>query len=72
MKHIFFLVLLAGILHSGLSAQNKGHLSGSLESNSIYYVKDSKLDVGNSVNPDDLFFYLLLFSFGVRLVGRRQ
>ena len=44
MKHIFFLVLLAGILHSGLSAQNKGHLSGSLESNSIYYVKDSKLD----------------------------
>lgn len=78
MKHIFFLVLLAGILHSGLSAQNKGHLSGSLESNSIYYVKDSKLDVGNSVNPDDHFGsnnYLKLdytygkFSAGLQLEG---
>lgn len=38
-----------------LNAQesNKGQLTGSLESNSIYYVEDTGLDAGSSVNPDD-------------------
>lgn len=60
---------------SSLYAQDKGVLTGSLESNNIYYVDDSKL--GNSAaNPDDHFgsnSYLKLdymkgkFSAGIQL-----
>ncbi|MCI5743950.1 MAG: DUF6029 family protein [Bacteroides sp.] len=62
---------------SSLYAQDKGVLTGSLESNNIYYVDDSKL--GNSAaNPDDHFgsnSYLKLdymkgkFSAGIQLEG---
>lgn len=40
-----------------LSAQNNvnGTLTGSLESNNIYYVKDSKLNGSKATNPDDHF-----------------
>lgn len=57
---------------------NKGTLMGSLESNSIYYVKDNGLDPSSSVNPDDHFGsnnYLKLdymkgrFSAGIQLEG---
>ena len=77
MKQLFF-ALLATLAVTDLAAQqNKGHLSGSLESNSIYYVKDSKLGE-NSANPDDHFGsnnYLKLdytygkFSAGIQLEG---
>lgn len=59
-------------------SQEKGHLTGSLESNSIYYVKDNGLDANNSVSPDDRFGsnnYLKLdytlgkFSAGIQLEG---
>lgn len=78
MKHILFLLLLAGTAMPNLCAQDKGHLTGGLESNSIYYVKDSKLGDESSVYPDDHFGsnnYLKLdytrgkFSAGVQLEG---
>lgn len=63
---------------TSLYAQNdKGTLTGSLESNNIYYVKDSKLG-SDAANPDDHFgsnSYLKLdymrgkFSAGVQLEG---
>lgn len=73
MKRIFPIALAAVCLSAPALAQNKGHLSGSLESNSIYYVKDSETD---AVYPDDHFGsnnYLKLdytlgkFSAGVQL-----
>lgn len=78
MKQIFILLLLAGMTVPPLAAQEKGRLTGGLESNSIYYVKDSKLGDASSVNPDDHFGsnnYLKLdytkgkFSAGVQLEG---
>ena len=78
MKHILFLLLLAGTAMPNLCAQDKGHLTGGLESNSIYYVKDSKLGDESSVYPDDHFGsnnYLKLdyirgkFTAGVQLEG---
>lgn len=51
MKHILFLLLLTGVCMPEASAQDKGRLTGGLESNSIYYVKDSKLKDGSSVYP---------------------
>ena len=77
-KHLLFLLLSACAATPELSAQSKGHLSGSLESNSIYYVKDNKLGSENSVYPEDHFGsnnYLKLdytqgkFSAGVQLEG---
>lgn len=59
-------------------ATDKGTLRGSLETNNIYYVKDSKLDASSAANPDDHFgsnSYLKLdytkgrFSAGVQLEG---
>lgn len=64
-----------------LCAQNttdKGTLMGSLETNNIYYVTDSKLDPSAAANPDDHFgsnSYLKLdytrgrFAAGVQLEG---
>lgn len=78
MKQLLLLALLAGAFTPELSAQNKGRLTGGLESNSIYYVKDSELNSENSVYPDDHFGsnnYLKLdytqgkFSAGVQLEG---
>ena len=66
-----------GAISSLYAQTDKGTLMGSLESNNIYYVKDSKLGTG-SVNPDDHFgsnSYLKLdymrgkFSAGVQLEG---
>ena len=57
---------------------SRGSLSGSLESNSIYYMHDAGLDPSSSVNPDDRFGtnnYLKLdytngrFSAGLQLEG---
>ena len=36
MKHILFLLLLTGVCMPEASAQDKGRLTGGLESNSIY------------------------------------
>lgn len=78
MKHILFLLLLTGVCMPEASAQDKGRLTGGLESNSIYYVKDSKLKDGSSVYPDDHFGsnnYLKLdytkgkFAAGIQLEG---
>lgn len=75
---LIFGLLLSGMVSPVILAQEKGHLSGSLESNSIFYVEDSKLKAGNSVYPDDHFGsnnYLKLdythgkFSAGVQLEG---
>ena len=78
MKQGLFLLLLVGICMPEAAAQSKGHLTGGLESNSIYYVKDSKLKDAGSVYPDDHFGsnnYLKLdytqgkFSAGIQLEG---
>ena len=78
MKQVLFLLLLVGICMPEAAAQSKGHLTGGLESNSIYYVKDSKLKDAGSVYPDDHFGsnnYLKLdytqgkFSAGIQLEG---
>ncbi len=76
-KYILFSLLLAGTVVPA-AAQQKGHLSGSIETNNIYYVDDSGLDGTDAVNPDDKFgsnSYLKLdytqgkFSAGVQLEG---
>ena len=76
MKRLIFPLLCTVALP--VLSQEKGHLTGSLESNSIYYVKDNGLDANNSVSPDDRFGsnnYLKLdytlgrFSAGVQLEG---
>ncbi len=78
MRRIIFLLLYAGATVPNLYAQDKGHLTGGLESNSIFYVKDNKLGMENSVYPDDHFGsnnYLKLdytrgkFSAGIQLEG---
>ena len=81
MKQVLFLLLLVGICMPEAAAQSKGHLTGGLESNSIYYVKDSKLKDAGSVYPDDHFGsnnYLKLdytqgkFSAGIQLEDRKS
>lgn len=78
MKHILFLLLLVCVYMPETLAQSKGSLTGGLESNSIYYVKDSKLNDISSAYPEDHFGsnnYLKLdytkgkFSAGIQLEG---
>lgn len=76
MRQLIFTLLCVTSLP--LFSQEKGYLTGSLESNSIYYVKDNGLNKENSVDPDDRFGsnnYLKLdytlgkFSAGIQLEG---
>lgn len=80
MRKLYAMWMLVCFSVAQLNAQesNKGQLTGSLESNSIYYVEDTGLDAGSSVNPDDHFGsnnYLKLdysygkFSAGIQLEG---
>lgn len=55
---LFLAVFLAATASLAMEAREKrnwGTLSGSLESNSIYYMHDAGLDPSSSVNPDDRF-----------------
>ena len=80
MRKLYAMWMLACFSVAQLNAQesNKGQLTGSLESTSIYYVEDTGLDAGSSVSPDDHFGsnnYLKLdysygkFSAGIQLEG---
>lgn len=71
-------LLFVGLVATNIFAQQNGYLTGSLESNSIYYVGDDLLDPSVAVNPDDRFGsnnYLKLdyingkFSAGLQLEG---
>ena len=70
MRKLYAMWMLVCFSVAQLNAQesNKGQLTGSLESNSIYYVEDTGLDAGSSVNPDDHFgsnnYLKLDYSYG--------
>ena len=73
-----FLAATASLAMEAREKRNWGTLSGSLESNSIYYMHDAGLDPSSSVNPDDRFGtnnYLKLdymngrFSAGLQMEG---
>ena len=80
MKKVIVLCSILGAVAS-LYAQDttdKGTLTGSLETNNIYYVKDNKLDASSAASPDDHFGsnnYLKVdyskghFSAGIQLEG---